>query len=334
MRGRLHILVALLVAAIALPMSNGLAQRASAQQKKPGVEKPNKAAPKEAADDDEDDHDNDDDQPRAGKRASDRDDDDDRPTPAKPKPSRVQDDDEQDEPDPKNLNDASVDEGKDGLPPLPLRAPPMSKRGVIRSSEPLGPELPPPRWTDAEISDAKSACTRLLTNGAYEFKELEPIKEGACGAPAPVRLAYINHVPRTEVRPGATMTCPLADALDRWLREVVQPRAKALLHANVIRLGNMSAYMCRNRYNSATERISYHAFAEALDVSEFVTAKGEHINVLEHWPVKDERSQFLRDVHDGACKIFGTVLGPEANEAHKNHFHLDLAKRRHSAYCQ
>ena len=121
-------------------------------------------------------------------------------------------------------------------------------------------------------------------------------------------------------------TCPLADALDRWLREVVQPRAKALLHANVIRLGNMSAYMCRNRYNSATERISYHAFAEALDVSEFVTAKGEHINVLEHWPVKDERSQFLRDVHDGACKIFSTVLGPEANEAHKNHFHLDMAQ--------
>jgi hypothetical protein len=130
------------------------------------------------------------------------------------------------------------------------------------------------------------------------------------------------------------MTCPLADALDRWLREVVQPRAKALLHANVIRVSNLSAYQCRNRYNSPEERISYHAFAQAVDISEFVTAKGEHINVLEHWPVKDERSQFLRDIHDGACKIFGTVLGPEANAAHRNHFHLDLAKRRHSAYCQ
>ncbi len=79
------------------------------------------------------------------------------------------------------------------------------------------------------------------------------------------------------------MTCPLAEALDRWLREVVQPRAKALLDANVIRLGNLAAYQCRNRYNSPTERISYHAFAEAIDVSEFVTAKGEHITVLEHW---------------------------------------------------
>ena len=329
MCGRLRIWIALLVVAVALPMSNGFAPRAGAQQKKPNVEKPNKAA-------DDNDDDDDDDKPRAGKRAADRDDDDDKRPAARQAPVRHEDgdDEEASEPDPKNLNDASVDEGKDGLPPMPLRAPPMSKRGVIRSSEPLGPEPPPARWSDAEISDAKSACARLLTDGAYEFKALEPIKEGACGAPAPVRLAYINHVPRVEVRPGATMTCPLADALDRWLREVVQPRAKALLHANVIRLGNLSAYMCRNRYNSATERISYHAFAEALDVSEFVTAKGEHISVLEHWPANDERSRFLKDVHDGACKIFGTVLGPEANAAHKNHFHFDMAKRRRSAYCQ
>jgi hypothetical protein len=27
---------------------------------------------------------------------------------------------------------------------------------------------------------------------------------------------------------------------------------------------------------------------------------------------------FLRDVHAGVCRIFGTVLGPEANEAHRN----------------
>jgi len=28
------------------------------------------------------------------------------------------------------------------------------------------------------------------------------------------------------------------------------------------------------------------------------------------------------------------VLGPEANEAHRNHFHFDLAHRRSSAFCQ
>jgi len=45
-------------------------------------------------------------------------------------------------------------------------------------------------------------------------------------------------------------------------------------------------------------------------------------------------AQFLRRLHRSACDVFGTVLGPEANAAHHDHFHLDLAYRRHSAYCQ
>lgn len=43
---------------------------------------------------------------------------------------------------------------------------------------------------------------------------------------------------------------------------------------------------------------------------------------------------FLRDIHDGACRQFGTVLGPEANEPHRNHFHLDLIVRQGRGYCQ
>lgn len=43
---------------------------------------------------------------------------------------------------------------------------------------------------------------------------------------------------------------------------------------------------------------------------------------------------FLRRLHRGACGIFSTVLGPEANDAHRNHFHFDLAPRRRSAFCE
>ena len=49
---------------------------------------------------------------------------------------------------------------------------------------------------------------------------------------------------------------------------------------------------------------------------------------------KSVEGAFLRRLHRGACGTFGTVLGPEANEAHRDHFHFDLAQRRHSAYCQ
>jgi hypothetical protein len=42
---------------------------------------------------------------------------------------------------------------------------------------------------------------------------------------------------------------------------------------------------------------------------------------------------FLRTLHKGACREFETVLGPEANDAHRNHFHFDLNPSRHRAHC-
>jgi hypothetical protein len=47
------------------------------------------------------------------------------------------------------------------------------------------------------------------------------------------------------------------------------------------------------------------------------------------------RQRFLRAIHAAACKRFGTVLGPEANEAHRNHFHLDMADRGgRGSFCE
>jgi hypothetical protein len=46
------------------------------------------------------------------------------------------------------------------------------------------------------------------------------------------------------------------------------------------------------------------------------------------------KMDFLRGAHRSACKIFGTVLGPEANNAHKNHFHVDMADRRGVVICE
>lgn len=46
------------------------------------------------------------------------------------------------------------------------------------------------------------------------------------------------------------------------------------------------------------------------------------------------KALFLREAHAGACRIFGTVLGPEANNAHRNHFHVDLAERASGGFCE
>ena len=48
----------------------------------------------------------------------------------------------------------------------------------------------------------------------------------------------------------------------------------------------------------------------------------------------DARLDFLRAVHAAACRQFGTVLGPEANTWHKNHFHIDMADRPHGSICE
>ena len=48
----------------------------------------------------------------------------------------------------------------------------------------------------------------------------------------------------------------------------------------------------------------------------------------------ERQSAFIKDVHDEACQVFGTTLGPAANEAHKNHFHLDMKARRRAGLCE
>jgi hypothetical protein len=49
----------------------------------------------------------------------------------------------------------------------------------------------------------------------------------------------------------------------------------------------------------------------------------------------DGKTDFLRAVHRSACKVFNTVLGPEANNAHLNHFHVDMAERvKNTKICE
>jgi hypothetical protein len=45
-------------------------------------------------------------------------------------------------------------------------------------------------------------------------------------------------------------------------------------------------------------------------------------------------AKFLRLVLQGACQTFSTVLGPEANDVHRTHFHLDLQERASVNVCK
>jgi len=39
-------------------------------------------------------------------------------------------------------------------------------------------------------------------------------------------------------------------------------------------------------------------------------------------------------MHRAACGPFGTVLGPNADRFHQDHFHFDTARHRSGPYCR
>jgi hypothetical protein len=126
------------------------------------------------------------------------------------------------------------------------------------------------------------------------------------------------------------VTCDMADRFAGWARFGVDRAARQVLGSALVRIETMGSYNCRNIAGS--DRRSAHAQANAVDVSGFVLADGRRITVLGNWTqgTPAER-QFLRLVAASACKRFGTVLGPEYNPAHRNHFHVEASG---SAFCR
>jgi hypothetical protein len=116
--------------------------------------------------------------------------------------------------------------------------------------------------------------------------------------------------------------CDVAKAFGEWARFGVDRAARAILGSRIAQIETMGSYACRNV--AGTERRSAHARAEAIDVSGFVLADGRRIVLKRDWDGGDAATrEFLRVVHKSACKRFGTVLGPQHNAAHQDHFHLE-----------
>jgi hypothetical protein len=130
-----------------------------------------------------------------------------------------------------------------------------------------------------------------------------------------------------EVRPAATLACPIVSALDQWIVTAVQPAAMHWFHQPVVEIKQISAYSCRGMNGNPNEHISEHAFGNALDIAEFGLADGHKISVQFGWHGAPEEQGFLHDVQLAACEEFSTVLAPGANVYHYNHIHVDLMRR-------
>ena len=132
---------------------------------------------------------------------------------------------------------------------------------------------------------------------------------------------YMLHV-------GFVATCPLAVAWALFDSHVLQPSARRLLGQGVARVIDSGSYACRNINHRVGGRRSEHATANAIDVSAFVLADGTRITVAQDWRGGSVKAAFLRDVRTGACRFFDVVLGPDFNDQHRDHFHLDMGRFR------
>ena len=123
-------------------------------------------------------------------------------------------------------------------------------------------------------------------------------------------------------------SCRLAVAYALFDIHQLQPAAQAVFGQKVARVDHLGSFACRNIYNRSEGRLSQHATANALDIAGFRLADGRRISVLKDWKDDGDDGRFLRLVRDGACQQFNTVLSPDYNAAHRNHFHLDMGRWR------
>jgi hypothetical protein len=121
--------------------------------------------------------------------------------------------------------------------------------------------------------------------------------------------------------------CPLAAALVVREREVVQAAAQRHFGRRVAGIDHFGSYSCRRMYGRDEGAWSEHARANAFDIAAFRLDDGTRIAVVNDWRDPGAKGRFLREVRDGACRLFATILSPGYNAAHRDHLHLDQAAR-------
>jgi hypothetical protein len=165
-----------------------------------------------------------------------------------------------------------------------------------------------------------------------QAEPLEPIDEGnGCRIPNPWRIRTIGNVVLSQ---PATVNCGMAEPLNDWLQDKLQPAAQRTFGESVVGIDVAASYSCRPRNNQSGAKMSEHGFGNAIDISAFTLESGRKISVEEGWSGDADERGFLRVVRSEACGDFSTVLGPGSDSHHRDHFHLDLQERRSgSSYC-
>ncbi len=180
---------------------------------------------------------------------------------------------------------------------------------------------------DPDISSRGSVCGHASIKGAVAG----PVtgNNAACGFGNAVEVHAVGGVRLSQ---PALMECSTARVLDDWVSRDMD-RIIGIMGGGVEELDVAAHYACRTRNSQPGARISEHAKGRAIDIAAFRLRDGDRLSVEEHWD-RGRRGRMLRRLHESACGPFGTVLGPEADRHHQDHFHFDIASHESGAYCR
>lgn len=220
-----------------------------------------------------------------------------------------------------------------------VNAPPGTTRLAIARS--LRPELRPAGL----VQQVRATATRQTPGRVTQPGErgalcgvpglvgerLEPIlgRIQGCGIPEPVRLRAVEGI---ALSTPATVNCQTARALQTWVQRSLVPTV-GRTGGGVASLRVVASYACRTRNNQSGGRISEHGRGNAIDIAGIGLSNGTELTVLTGWRERRE-GRMLRQLHGGACGPFGTVLGPNSDRFHQDHFHFDVASYRSGPYCR
>lgn len=151
---------------------------------------------------------------------------------------------------------------------------------------------------------------------------------GACGVRDALRVTSVAGVRLSQ---PATLSPRATTQLDIWMRNhaipIIGNKGGGLAAVQVA-----AHYSCRTRNHRPGARLSEHSFGHAIDFSAFILKDGTRLTVLNDWT--GSNSRILRRLHASACGPFGTVLGPNSDRHHRDHFHFDVAEYRSGPYCR
>lgn len=177
-------------------------------------------------------------------------------------------------------------------------------------------------------------CEAKLEAAGVEFSPsrlpLHKTKSGIyCGAQQVVRYHQGPGGIRWGGRPK--VTCAVALSMAR-LETIVQQEAEREFGRPVQRIKHMGTYNCREMANYPGW-VSEHSYANAIDIKHFELRGGKTVPVLGEYPKNgaepnNAKARFLKQVARRLYdeRVFSVVLTPSFDRAHRNHFHLDMAR--------